>query len=306
MPRKPKVDNLENPIRTLRDQIKATQDELGRFLRMSVSDIRDLENGRKRIGPAFHRIQKVLGYEYSIPKKTWQLPLSPKRCSWDTTYRIQRQSSKPEQKRKDHESLTYRIAALLASASPEEYNALFVTLCEFLESCLNEHPGPEAKKAFKRSAPKTRFVFRRAPSAYDDEETSVAEELRLPSPGAQKNTVVVQMRTYEDIPSARTLLPKLDRPKRRAGQPIDAEALETCLAALASAQAESVLGEELENGRDLIVTEGDKPGKSGPRPRVTFRSAAGRLKPRAEAFKPDVSNSPAKKPQSSKRQKPAA
>ena len=29
MPRKPKVDNLENPIRTLRDQIKATQDELG-------------------------------------------------------------------------------------------------------------------------------------------------------------------------------------------------------------------------------------------------------------------------------------
>jgi hypothetical protein len=113
----------------------------------------------------------------------------------------------------------------LANASSEEYNALFITLSEFLESCLNEHPSPEAKKAFKRSAPKTRFVFRRAPSVYDDEETSVAEELRLPNPGAQKNTVVVQMRTYEDFQSARTLLPQLDRPRRRAGQPIDAKAL---------------------------------------------------------------------------------
>jgi hypothetical protein len=131
---------------------------------------------------------------------------------------------------------------------------------------------------------------------YDDEETSVAEELRLPNPGAQKNTVVVQMRTYEDFPSARTLLPKLDRPRRRAGQSIDAKTLETCLAALASAQVETLLGDELENGRDLIDIEGDKPGNSRPRPRVTSRSAAGGLKPQAAASKSDGSNSPAKKP----------
>ena len=262
---------------------------------MSVSDIRDLENGRKKIGPAFHRIQKVLGYEYSIRRKTWHLPLSRKRCSWDTTYRIQRQSSKPEQKRKDHESLSYRTAALSANASPEEYNALFITLSEFLESCLNEHPSPEAKKAFKRSAPKTRFVFKRAPIAYDDQETSVAEELRLPNPGAQRDTIVVQVRTYEDFPSARKLLPKLDRPRRRVGQPIDVKALETILDALAfqPPQVKSALGKKLEN-------EGDKLGNSGPTTCATFQRGSGLKLP------DETPSSPAKKPRSSKRQKPAA
>lgn len=221
MPAKHKVDNRENLIWKLRQQLGVTQDKLERWLGMS-GEIRDLENGKKKIkGWVFRRILKAIGAEYSVSRKIWLAPLSRRRCSWETVYRHQQQSSKPEQRRKDYESLSCRIAVLLKCASPEEYNALVAKTSEFLETYLKDHPSLEAEEIFKRSAPIMILTRKRAASDYENEEQSVAEELRLPVIGMSKNTCAEITRTYQDFPAATKLLPKAkQRDQKKFDRPI--------------------------------------------------------------------------------------
>jgi transcriptional regulator with XRE-family HTH domain len=261
MPAKHKVDNRENLIWKLRQQLGVTQDKLEKWLGMSGGEIRDLENGKKKIkGRVFRRILDTIAAEYSVRSEAWLDALSRRRCSWGTVYRYQRQSSKPEQRRRDCESLICRIAVLFRCASAEEYNALRAKFSEFVETYLKDHPSLEAEEIFKRSAPIVISTRKQASSDYENEEQSVAEELRLPVMGMRKNTSAEITRTYKDFPAAAKLLPKakqrhqkkFDRPIRPSDEFLVEKAVEALQAVTESEppSAKETMGEKLK--QDLM------------------------------------------------------
>ena len=92
---------------------------------------------------------------------------------------------------------------------PEEYNALLTKLSELLDDCLNAHPSPEAKEAFKKSTP-TMNIRRVGTKGrpIDDEEFSVAEELGLPTLPFPNSEILEVKRSYEGFPTVAELLPK--------------------------------------------------------------------------------------------------
>jgi DNA-binding XRE family transcriptional regulator len=218
MPRAPDSANLENRIRKLREQFQITQDRLGELLGLNGDAIRNLENGRMKIaGPILHRLITAVGAEYSTEKKVWRLPASRIKCS-PLTLEAWKQAAKPsnKQKRKDHHALSWRIAALLVYSKPQEYNVVFTKLSELLDTCLKEHPSPEAKEAFVKSAAKMniRKIWKKdeaweKTALADDEEFSVAEEKGLPTHPFPypKSQILEVTREYKDFPSAEEILP---------------------------------------------------------------------------------------------------
>lgn len=170
MPRKPKPANLDNPIRILRQQLGISQNRLAEILGTNGDAIRNLENGRmKIIAETFHQIIDRIGAEYRSRSKRWFVVLSDLPCDWNT-FRVWRQSSRPsfDLKLRDHQALSYKIAALLGHAKPEEYNLVFGKISRLLEGCLEQHPNKEVEKAFKRSRPETHIISRSKPPEQKD------------------------------------------------------------------------------------------------------------------------------------------
>jgi DNA-binding protein Fis len=168
MPRKPKPVNLDNPLRMLRQQLgRVSQDRLGKILGWTNGDaIRNLENGRMKISAEiFRRIIDALGLEYRSRSKRWFVVLSDVPGDW-LTVMAWRQSSRPsaELKLRDYQALSYRIAALLGYAKPEDYNMVFGKISRSLEDCLKQHSSNEAKDAFKRSRAEMHIISSSRPA----------------------------------------------------------------------------------------------------------------------------------------------
>ena len=155
----------------LRQQLGVSQNRLAEILGTNGDEIRNLENGRIKKFPAetFHQIIDRIGAEYRIRRKRWFVVLSDIPCDWNT-FRIWRESSRPtaELKLRDHQALSYRIAALLGHAKPDEYNMVFSKIFRLLEECLEQHPNREVEKAFKRSRPEMHIISRSKPPEKKD------------------------------------------------------------------------------------------------------------------------------------------
>ena len=182
MPRKPKPANLDNPIRKLRQQVGISQNGLARILGTNGDEIRNLENGRIKKFPAeiFRRIVDALGLEYRSRSKRWFVVLSDIPGNW-LTVTAWRQSSRPsvELKLRDYQAMSYRIAALLAYAKPDEYNMVFSKISRSLEDCLEQHSSKEAKDAFKRSRPEMRIISSSRPRRRLSKEQERIEQERI-------------------------------------------------------------------------------------------------------------------------------
>jgi DNA-binding XRE family transcriptional regulator len=151
MPRHPKPENRDNPMRKLRallstrtDNVPITQDELSRLIDVPVPTIRAIEAGRRRLNPeVLRKVRLVTRFRWNEDMECWmwgQRPARPDDWKGDGEWMGLKGVAKscPPHKELLKSFLHLRLQALLENVFDKDWNLLANRISDHFDACKDD------------------------------------------------------------------------------------------------------------------------------------------------------------------------